>query len=500
MDREPALLDLLPVPRGEEFLARSRSPAIRFSSPGARASIAAPTAARPLSFLGPPKTFLGLAAVGSNFLAVTLGPPFALYRSTDSGSTWVPYGSGFPTTSAGFVPAMAVNGNTVIVSVNAAVARSLDGGATWTLGTAAPGVTAFAGLAFAGNTLWGAVTYGTASGVFRSDDNGATWTRAANGPLRGPGRRGLGDARPRRNDGRHLRVRRRRRRPGAASTTSSRAWTSTPSPFPAGPPAWARFPTASSGFRSRRRVRRLVPVVLDVAGVAHYTTELTLTNRGTSDSQVTLPYTASLGSGTGTANEILHHGSNLVIPDVIAYLQGQGAVDPERRLGAGRHAPRHVRRPLGAGRRERRRAHDGGDARAAARRGRRPRVHRGRSGPGVSTGSLTVYGLRSSSTDRSNLAVYNTTADPVTVQRYGVLGRRQRRQRRRGRRRDDLPAWGWTQFNRILDGVGFANGWVTVDAHVRDRSRSGRTASSTTTSRTTARSSSRRRATRGPCS
>ena len=25
-----------------------------------------------------------------------------------------------------------------------------------------------------------------------------------------------------------------------------------------------------------------------------------------------------------------------------------------------------------------------------------------------------------------------------------------------------LPAWGWTQFNRILDGAGFTNGWVTV--------------------------------------
>ena len=222
---------------------------------------------------------------------------------------------------------MAVNGNTVIVSVNAAVARSLDGGATWTLGGAAPGVTAFAGLAFSGNTLWGAVTYGTSSGVFRSDDNGATWTRAASGPSA---------ARDVAVSGTRVLV-----------GTADGAFVSDD-----GGTTWTRFHDELAGvdvysvavsggtaclgtiansvlaFPFAATVKRLVPVVLDVQGAAHYTTELTLTNRGTSDSQVTVQYTASLGAGTGTANEILHHGSNLVIPDVIAYLRGKGLSIP----------------------------------------------------------------------------------------------------------------------------------------------------------------------------
>jgi hypothetical protein len=206
--------------------------------------------------------------------------------------------------------------------------------------------------------------------------------------------------------------------------------------------------------------RRLVPVVLDVVGLAHYTSELTLTNRGTTDSQVSLLYTASLGAGTGTAHETLAHGSNLVVPDVISYLRGKGLAIPND--GSAQAGTLLV-------------TFDGVSApdvasavarTTAATLAPQPVGSAGLAYSGVdpasgSTGSLTVYGLRSNATDRSNLAVYNTGTDPVTVSVTVFTGDGSGASTVVSNS-TTLPAWGWTQLNRVLDATGYANGWATV--------------------------------------
>ncbi len=406
-----------------------------------------------------PRTYLALAAVGSNFLAVTTGPPLALYRSTDSGSSWATYGSGFPTTGSGFAPVLAANGNSVVVAVGATVSRSLDGGATWTTGSAVPGVTYFSGLAFAGNTLWAAAPFGAATGLYRSDDLGVTWTRPADGPTQ---------ARDIAVSGSRL----------LAGTTDG-TFTSTDSGA-----TWSRFHdelkgvdvysvAVSSGIACvgtlsnsvlalpfAATVRRLVPIVLDVdTGAAHYTTELSLTNRGTSDAQITLVYTASLGTGSGTVNDVLHAGAQLVLPDVVGYLRGKGLSIPTGGSQGGTLLVTFDN------------LSDSNVASAVARTTSATGAPQPVGAAGLaytavdpdlgSRGSLTVYGLRSSSTDRSNLAVYNTTADPVTfgVTAFSGDGTGASAVVTAG---ETLPGWGWRQYNRILDGVGLTNGWVTV--------------------------------------
>src|SRR5450631_3562358 len=79
---------------------------------------------------------------------------------------------------------------------------------------------------------------------------------------------------------------------------------------------------------------RLVPIVLDVfSGTAHFTTELSLTNAEQSGVNVTLRYTASLGSGSGTVPVFLAAGRQLVIPDVLTYLRESGLPIPPGSTG-----------------------------------------------------------------------------------------------------------------------------------------------------------------------
>src|SRR5271169_174681 len=76
---------------------------------------------------------------------------------------------------------------------------------------------------------------------------------------------------------------------------------------------------AAGTAHAQASASRLVPIVLDVsgAGSSHYTTELTLSNRGTTPASVSLTYTpaTSLGAtGGGTATLALAAGRQLVEP------------------------------------------------------------------------------------------------------------------------------------------------------------------------------------------
>jgi photosystem II stability/assembly factor-like uncharacterized protein len=69
-----------------------------------------------------------------------------------------------------------------------------------------------------------------------------------------------------------------------------------------------------------------VPVILDSPGLAgsHYTSELTLTNKGSKDANVHFAYTATSGGGTGTADIVLPARHQITQPNAIDYLRSLG--------------------------------------------------------------------------------------------------------------------------------------------------------------------------------
>ena len=73
-----------------------------------------------------------------------------------------------------------------------------------------------------------------------------------------------------------------------------------------------------------------VPVLLTSAGRhnAFFTSELTLTNRGTEEATLHYTYTADRGGGSGTATDSLAPGSQRIQPDAIGYLTGLGIPIP----------------------------------------------------------------------------------------------------------------------------------------------------------------------------
>lgn len=69
-----------------------------------------------------------------------------------------------------------------------------------------------------------------------------------------------------------------------------------------------------------------VPVILSASGAesSYFTSELTLTNKGTTPATLDLTYTASAGGGSGTVHDTLGAGQQRILPDAIEYLRGLG--------------------------------------------------------------------------------------------------------------------------------------------------------------------------------
>ena len=74
-----------------------------------------------------------------------------------------------------------------------------------------------------------------------------------------------------------------------------------------------------------------VPVLLTSAGRndSFFTSELTLTNRGTEEATLHYTYTAAAGGGSGTATDTLAAGRQRIQPDAIDYLSGLGIAIPD---------------------------------------------------------------------------------------------------------------------------------------------------------------------------
>ncbi len=158
---------------------------------------------------------------------------------------------------------------------------------------------------------------------------------------------------------------------------------------------------------------RFLPIVLDVTGQAHYASELSLANRGTTDSTVTLLYTSASafgGLGSGSATLSLPAGHQVVQSDAIAFLRTLGLSIPSGNQGGSLRVTFTGLSSEGAG--------------FASVRITAP-AENGRAGvayvaPSVealpSSATSWLYGLRSSSQDRTNVAFANAAnASSITL-------------------------------------------------------------------------------------
>jgi hypothetical protein len=205
-----------------------------------------------------------------------------------------------------------------------------------------------------------------------------------------------------------------------------------------------------------------VPIVLSSAGLngSFFTSELTLTNRGTTDASITYAFTSAFGGSSGTAPDTLAAGRQKVVPDTIEFLKGLGV-------------------PVGAS------GNRGGtlkitftnlsspDAGAATVR-TTSAVAGGRAGlsyPGLLSSRLlsspvVIAGLRQTDTDRSNVAVLNAggPADGNITLRVTVFSGEKLNNVSQALPDVVLSPGGFSQISGILtsNGLAFTNGYVEV--------------------------------------
>jgi hypothetical protein len=164
---------------------------------------------------------------------------------------------------------------------------------------------------------------------------------------------------------------------------------------------------------------RLVPIVLSSAGLngSSYSSELTLSNRGSTDAVVELAYVPAFGGGDVSSGfDSLPAGTQKVVPDALQYLAGLGASVPTSGDRGGTVTVRFY-------------GLSSPDAGAATVR-TTTAVPEGRAGlsypavpPRLLTDAVYLFGLRQNASDRSNVALVNAggAADGAVVLRMTVF-------------------------------------------------------------------------------
>ena len=217
--------------------------------------------------------------------------------------------------------------------------------------------------------------------------------------------------------------------------------------------------TVTTGIRSRL----FVPIVLRSQGRtpgSFFTSELTLTNRGTTTAMIDYTFTAAIGAGSGTAVDSLEPGRQRVIPYAIAYLTSLGI-------------------PIGGGAAGGTLAVDfsnlssPSDAAVTVRVATPVEEGSGRAGlafPGLdSDGLLTapafITGLRQNRQDRSNLALQSAgdASDGSITLRVTVYSGDPEAPGSLVLPDLSLSPGGFHQYNGILTEAGFDNGYAKVE-------------------------------------
>ena len=205
-----------------------------------------------------------------------------------------------------------------------------------------------------------------------------------------------------------------------------------------------------------------VPVILSSAGRgnAFFTSELTLTNRGSVPANLTYTYTAHIGGGSGFAFDSLEPGEQKIIPNAIEYLKDQGVPIPNsgNRIGTLRVEPTFLSS-----------FQVGVTVRTTT------AVPEGRAGlayPAVAAEAgfdepVYLCGLRQNAQDRSNVAFQNlgTAADgPITL-RTTVFSGDPGDSRPRVLKDRTLQPGGFYQYSEVLGALDSAGG--TRQGYVR---------------------------------
>ena len=228
---------------------------------------------------------------------------------------------------------------------------------------------------------------------------------------------------------------------------------------PGGTATSAESFTVTTGVGSRL----FVPIVLRSQGRkpgSFFTSELTLTNRGTTMAAVHYTYTAAFGGGSGTAADSLEPGRQRVIPDAIDYLTALGlpigsgsaggtlAVDFSNLSSQSAAAVTvRVTTPVEEGS------------------GRAGLAFPGLNPDGLLTGPAFITGLSENRQDRANLAVQNAGVgnDESITLRLTVYSGDLEAPGSLVLLDLSLPPGGFHQYNRILTEAGFENGYVKVE-------------------------------------
>ena len=203
--------------------------------------------------------------------------------------------------------------------------------------------------------------------------------------------------------------------------------------------------------------RLFVPVVLSAAGLRNsfFTSELTLTNRGTQEARLEYIYQAQRGGGSGLASDVIAPGRQMVLPDALHYLRQQGLPIPPtgNRIGT-----LEVRLPDSS-------SEIGVLVRTAT------AVPEGRAGlayPGIAGDrgfqeAVYLCGLRQNTRDRSNVAFQNmgTTAEETITLRTTVFSGDHGEHTARVLGDVTLEAGEFHQYSGLLGAV--ANGYVRVE-------------------------------------
>jgi len=210
---------------------------------------------------------------------------------------------------------------------------------------------------------------------------------------------------------------------------------------------------------------RTIPVLIDVTGGtgAHFTSELTLANRGTRTAAVQLVYTAatSLGaSGSGTAGETLAPGQELAIPDALAYLRGKSLPIPTSGNQGG--SLRVVFTGLSSGDA----AFAGARTSAFSGAGRAGLAYPGARAEEASILNVRLFGLRDSAADRTNLALVNVGTGGSIGLKVTLVSGDVTDPRSVALPVVTLGPGQWAQINapQLLHAAGMTNAWALVES------------------------------------
>ena len=213
------------------------------------------------------------------------------------------------------------------------------------------------------------------------------------------------------------------------------------------------FTVTEAGILSRL----FVPIVLRLGGQAgsFYTSELTLTNRGSQQADIRYYYTGSIGSGSGTAVDSLGAGRQRIVPDAIGNLTSLGV--PIGGGGAGGTLQVDLSGLSSAleGAVTVRTATPVPDGRAGL-------AYLGLNALHLLNGPAWLTGLRQNTVDRSNLALQNAGDEGITL-RVTVFSGDPLAPGSRVFPEKSLGPGEFFQYNAILDTAGFEQGYAKVE-------------------------------------